>query len=114
MTEEIVVCDLHPERQTPMVWTFAFPGSEYWCPYCGNRGGMLGTGEKVVSTPELQARAQEDKQRAMPYLQAIASLSCVSMEFEGRQVKPEDLPEWKNEEFMKIRHEWRYPAAVAS
>ena len=38
------ICDRHDEYEVPLIWTFAFSGCEYWCPYCGNKGGMMGTG----------------------------------------------------------------------
>jgi len=51
--KEIRICDRH-EKQVPLIWTFAFPGSEYWCPYCGGNFGMLGAGEMVESTMSLK------------------------------------------------------------
>ena len=50
MSKEIMVCNTH---ETPLIWTFAFPGAEYFCMSGNHAGGMLGTGHKVEATPEL-------------------------------------------------------------
>ena len=39
----------------PIVWTFAFPGAEYFCLKCHGNTGMMGGVLSVKSTPELRA-----------------------------------------------------------
>lgn len=51
MAKEIMVCNQH---ETPLIWTFTFPYSEYFCMYGNHSGGMLGTGHKVELTPKLK------------------------------------------------------------
>jgi len=53
MSKEIRICREH-ENEIPLIWTFAFDGAEYWCPYCGQNYGMLGAGIKVEETEELK------------------------------------------------------------
>lgn len=50
MPKEIMVCDQH---KTPLIWTFAFSGAEYFCMAGNHAGGMLGTGSRVKATPKL-------------------------------------------------------------
>lgn len=51
--ETIRVCDNCGE---PMIFTFLFRGCERYCLMCGHAGGMLGTGEDVKLTTELEAK----------------------------------------------------------
>jgi hypothetical protein len=52
--DEIKVCDCGDDDVlTPLLWTFKFPGAEYWCPRCGYTAGMLGPSLTVPLTPEL-------------------------------------------------------------
>lgn len=53
MSKEIIVCR---GCGTPLVFTFAFAYSEYYCMGCGGTTGMMGGGERVEATPELKAR----------------------------------------------------------
>ena len=53
--ETIKICDRH-DYQMPLIWTFAFNSTEYWCPYCGRKEGMLGAGEDVPFTWKLWNR----------------------------------------------------------
>ena len=51
MNREIKVCS---NCEIPLIWTFHFPGAEYFCINCGYLSGMLGAGENVDETPELK------------------------------------------------------------
>lgn len=42
----------------PVVFTFKFPGSEYYCPTCGWHGGVFAA-RSAPATPERVARAAE-------------------------------------------------------
>ena len=48
MSKDIVVC-----CDTPMVWTFAFPGAEWFCRICKGVLPMFNA-ERVKATPELE------------------------------------------------------------
>ena len=58
MGKFIKICGNHEDYPVPLIWTFAFNGSEYWCPYCGFNGGMFGTGKNVESTKGLKNRLE--------------------------------------------------------
>lgn len=60
----IKVCENHPERETPLIFTMIFRGFEYWCPHCGYKGGFLGAGKNVPWTRELQNRLERDTKNA--------------------------------------------------
>ena len=64
---EIRVCSQH-EKSVPLLWTFKFDGSEYWCPYCGWNGGMMGAGTHIPSTPELEEYKAELLKEAETFL----------------------------------------------
>lgn len=49
------VCPSH-SIHVPLLFTFKFPGAEYWCPVCGANWGVLGAGVKVPFTNALEAR----------------------------------------------------------
>lgn len=70
---EILICREHPEYQVPMIWTFKFPGAEYWCPYCGKQEGMMEAGIVVATNPEINARGAKYKKLATPFLSSITS-----------------------------------------
>lgn len=105
--KEIKICDRH-EKQVPLIWTFAFPGCEYWCPYCGFSGGMLGSGIDVANTDELVAEAKRWKRKARNYLHAMAVTCCSETLFEGKWVKPSLLPEKEKQKLENIRKKWKY------
>lgn len=107
------ICGKHPERPTPLIWTFAFQGAECWCPYCGYRGGMFNGCPSVKATDALRVVAAEDEARAKPFLTAVASLSCGRLLFESGWVTPADLPPEQIEAYRRTREEWKYPAILA-
>lgn len=107
----MIICEGHQERPTPMIYTFAFPRCEYWCPYCGERGGEFGTGKCVEETPELKATAEQDVVNSKEYLHAVATQSCQNLEFEGRNISPDSLPAAEKMRLLRIRLAWCYPAA---
>lgn len=65
--EEIKICENH-DLEVPLIWTFKFPGAEYWCPACGYTCGMFGAGVNVPVTEELKKSAIEWKENATPFL----------------------------------------------
>jgi len=63
--DEMKVC--HNDG-TPLIFTFKFPGAEYWCPCCGYRSGMLGAGKNVPVTFALKREKVKWRNKAKPYL----------------------------------------------
>jgi len=103
----IIICDAH-DKEVPLIWTFAFNGAEYWCPYCGKNSGMLGAGIRVEKTPELEKELEEWKKRSSDYLDAESTFVCCELEFEGKRMKPHDLPQSEKDRCRKIIDEWKY------
>jgi hypothetical protein len=106
---EIKCCPCHP-KPVKLEWTFAFPGAEYWCPYCGYTSGMLGAGP-VIDLPFSAAKemVQYRKNGSMEYLEAKATASCSYLEWEGKRIQPHELPDEEKERLQKIMDDWVYP-----
>lgn len=98
----ITVCCSHPEYITPLIFTFAFNGSEYWCPYCGIKEGMLGAGKRIAATPELEKRHELFVLASKEYLNAKSITVCCSTMWEGKEVSPRDLPEHERHRIQSI------------
>jgi len=96
----MAVCTSH-EQPVPMIWTFAFAGSEYWCPECGKNLGMW-SAEKVSGTPELKKRLKELTKATDKYLDARSALTCDEINYRGKWIKPKDLPEKVIAKYKKI------------
>lgn len=105
-TEEIKICTNHQDYKTPLIWTFAFPGAEYWCPVCGQSSGMLGAGINVEATPELKARTEAHLKEARGYLEAIYERTCDSMEYEGKRITFAELPEHEKQRGKEVIDNW--------
>ena len=106
--KEIKICENHPEFEVPLIWTFAFNGAEYWCPYCGQNSGMLGAGEDIEETPELKERLKIYKKYSKKFLHANAILVCAETKYKGEWIKPKDLPRKEIDRLAKIREDWKY------
>ena len=105
--EEIKICSCH-EEQVPLIWTFAFNGSEYWCPACGFNGGMFGSGQRVELTKELKKSAKKWEKKAEEFLDAKSTLVCYSKEINGVEVMRKDIPKEEMDRCEKIVNEWKY------
>lgn len=97
------ICSSHQDYQVPLVSTMAWNYSEYWCPYCDKHEGMMGAGENVGETEELEKRGELYKKATEEYRHAIGVLVCVSTEWKGVQTKPEDLPQEEKDRLAKLR-----------
>jgi hypothetical protein len=106
------ICSNHSEYPVPLIFTFAFRGCEWWCPFCGNRGGFLGTGDNAEETPELTARLEAYEKKADEFLRAFGRQNCVETKHEGKWVKPGDLPEDVKRKDAELRESWVYGQAV--
>ena len=76
----------HPT--TPLVFTFAFNGYEYWCPGCGYKTGLFGHTQTMSSKPSFVKMATELKNKAADYLHYQASLSGAKVEDENGELIP--------------------------
>lgn len=99
----ITCCRGHPEYLTPLVWTYAWPRMEWWCPYCNRHQPMFGfTGDRVARTPELEARLELYKVAARPYLKAVGFSGCVEGEYNGRRTNWAGLADDERAELSAI------------
>ena len=110
------ICPDHLENKTPLLWTFAFIGAEYWCHHCGYTAGMLGAGIDVDSTKELEEKLEKLKQSKEDgnigeYLHAHGVTCCSETKFNDEWIKPEDLPQEEKDRLAKIR-EQDYPIEI--
>lgn len=107
MKKEIRICNCH-DKEVPLIWTFAFDGAEYWCPYCGYTCGMFGAGKVVKLTPELKQSQKEWIKKTKPFLTAVSTLNCSAMKIKGVLVMRKDFPAKMVEKYRKIRNEFEY------
>lgn len=110
--DDIRICSNHQEYQVPLIWTFSFPGAEYWCPYCGYTAGMFGAGERVARTPELEGRLMQYKEFSSEYLHAIGVRVCVGTTWKGRIIHPDELPQEEKDRLNEVVKNWEYEIAL--
>lgn len=92
---DVRICDDHEDDYpVPLIWTFAFNGAEYWCPYCGANRGMLGAGELVTDEDgTLRKRLHNYKKISRKFLRAKGRQVCARTRYKGEMIKPRELPE---------------------
>lgn len=99
---EIRICSYHQDKErTPLIWTFAFNGAEYWCPACGANYGMLGAGESVKSTKKLVDRLKKYKQESRQFLRGNSLIICAKTKYRGVWMTFSEMPKkaqtfWRN------------------
>lgn len=110
MKSKILICDRHGDYKVPLIYTFAFPGAEYWCPYCGTEGGMFGTGIEVPATEALAGRKQIYIDSSEYYLDIRGTMCCSSLLFENKRIEQKDIPKNIIDELVKfeVEHKWEY------
>ena len=105
--ETIKICSYHQEKEcTPLIYTFAFNGSEYWCPACGAKEGILGAGENVPLTSKLSDRLLKYKIATKKFLRSHSLQVCAYFKYKGRNITFEQLPE-KSQQYWK-NQKWNY------
>lgn len=110
--KNIKICPDHQDYQVPLILAFSFPGSEYWCPYCGHNYGMLGAGDDIEETLELKERAKLFKDYASKYLHAQRTICCAMTKWKGKAIKPEYLPREEKERLKQIRADYSYKQRI--
>lgn len=107
-TTTVKCCGRHKEN-VQLIWTFAFPGAEYWCPYCGYMCGMLGAGEERELTFTEMRGMIKYRHIGKEYLDAKATFNSTGTRWEGEMISPEDLPDEEKQRLQKIIDDWVYP-----
>lgn len=106
---EIKICSRHQDKEeTPLIWTFAFNGAEYWCPACGCNEGMMGAGDNIAWTKILQNRGDKYKKKSRPFLNARSALVCSSMRINGESRTFDSLPPQTQSYYKNKAKSWKY------
>lgn len=98
--QQVTICDQHT-KQVPLLYTFAFPGAEWWCPFCGHTEGLFG-GKQVEFTADLVTEKKQWEEKTKEYLQARSRLSCSSLIWEGKRISPGELPATERDRLIGI------------
>ena len=106
------ICSNHQDYQVPLIYTYAWNGYEYWCPYCGEHEGMLGAGMEVEETGELNKRLELYKEVTKEYLNARSTLICAETKWKGKRIKPSELPKEEIERLQKLCKTWKLDEKV--
>ncbi|KKK89056.1 hypothetical protein LCGC14_2736900, partial [marine sediment metagenome] len=61
------ICSEHRDYEVPLIYTYSWAYNEYWCPYCDKHEGMMGAGEEVPETDELNKRLELYKEATKEY-----------------------------------------------
>ncbi len=99
------ICENHEEYKVPLIYTYAWNGYEYWCPYCGDHRDMFG-GVKVEETPELKKRAELYEKATEEYLNARGTLICSKTKYKGEWIKPSELPKEEIKRLQEVSKTW--------
>lgn len=106
--DEVIICSHHKERPTQLIWTFAFPYKEFWCPACGAKWGMMGAGDNVKWTPAIHDRYVADKKRSKRFLSAVGRKSCSKFKYKGEWYEPSEIPPSLKKYDDAIIKNWKY------
>lgn len=107
--EKIKICSNHQDKeQTPLIWTFAFDYAEYWCPYCGCNEGMLGAGDDIEWTQELQDRHDKYKKESRAFLKAKCAMVCSWLTINGKKRTFDSLPLQTQSYYKNKSKSWKY------
>ena len=99
LIDEIRVCKHHQkEEQVPLIWTYFFTGSEYWCPACGDHHGML-AGDIVKITPEIEANQEAWNEKGKTYLRALSAIHNDNVD---------NLPKKEQKNAHELVKNWKY------
>lgn len=106
--DEVTICSSHPEYPTQLIWTFAFPYAEWWCPACGKHEGMLGAGKDVKWTWAIHHRYLKHKKASRKYLRANGVLNCSRFKYRGKWIEPVNMPDKAKIYYRKQSKSWKY------
>lgn len=101
------ICNNH-DQEIPLIPTYAFMGAEYWCPYCGANYGMLGAGKIVNNTDELEGKLKKYRELSGEFLRAKGTQACDETKYDGKWIKPAELPEEVKQQHQEIINNWKY------
>ena len=100
------ICSKHNDYPVPLIFTFSWNYSEYWCPYCDSHIGLMDSGADGQKDEELEKRAKLYEKATEDYVHSMGVVVCSSTKWEGVQTKPEDLPQEEKDRLAKLRN-WK-------
>lgn len=104
--EIIKICEKH-DYKVPLIWTFSFPGAEYWCPYCGYSAGMMEAGKDVPVTELLIGRRTIYTEATESYLRANGTRACSGFaDGDSKRRVSADISPDMLQELSKLSGEW--------
>lgn len=107
MSKQIPICSCG----VPLIWTIAFPGKEYWCPYCGKKFDFLEP-EKIKVTDELEKKLHLYREHSQTYLEAVNILAAEKLNFKGKWYTKEDIPQYLKDNAKKIIKNYKYKVVL--
>jgi len=117
MTDKTQVCGrYHDEQPSRLIFTFAFPKAELWCPKCGNTYGLFDA-DKVFEheAPPLDPELEKSAAR---YLFAVACRNAAGVQGKvrlgGKWVYAARLSPAIKRENSEILKGWVYQCATQS
>ena len=103
--DEITVCDCH-KKDVQLIWTFAFPYKEFWCPYCGATYGMMGAGRNAKWNWKIHNEYVNNLKRSRKFLRANGALCCSKFKYRGEWIEPSDMPEKLRKYYERQKENW--------
>lgn len=105
--DEVTVCDCH-DKDVQLIWTFAFPYKEFWCPYCGATYGMMGAGRNAKWNWRIHNEYVENLRKSGNFLRANETLCCARFKYKGEWIKPSEMPEKLRKYYQNQAKKWEY------
>lgn len=106
--KQLAICPNHGSKKVPLIYTYAFPGSEYWCPYCGFNCGMFDCEKYEDESDALLKELEFWKEKSMAFLGAKSTIVCSSTMWEGKRISPLELPQEERDRLWNIINAWKY------
>jgi hypothetical protein len=104
---EITVCGCH-DTDVQLIWTFAFPYHEFWCPACGAHYGMVGAGRNAKWNWRIHNQYVKDLEQSRRFLTANGILCCAMFKYKGTYIKPLEMPEKLRKYYERESKKWKY------
>lgn len=109
MEDEIRICSSHRDKEeTPLIFTFAFDGAEYWCPYCGANYGIFGAGDMVKNSKKIENRHEKYKKLSKRYLSSKSMMICSCRLINGKERTFDSLPPQTKSYHINMSKSWKY------
>ncbi len=106
--KQIRVCDQH-ENKVPLIFTFSFPGSNYWCPHCGYTSRVMPKNSETKLTAPIEKLRDKNLEDSKEFLAAIKILkSPKAVMWNNVRTKVEDIPAEDIEALQEIVDSYKY------